>query len=152
MKHIFQNLSFIAPRKSQKNTKTCVTFVTGVKPTSWCLLRPWYKGLATKGLWQAVFLKPYNSLISLYMHVSTLINNSSLFVKFYKSKYIFLFLSHYKSWTCLTFHSDPQNKQISGILILPTSHTIPWSSTPCFDLLWFDVTLLREGFKQNKNH
>ena len=32
---------FIAPTRSQKTTINFGTFVTGVKPTSWCLLGPW---------------------------------------------------------------------------------------------------------------
>ena len=32
----------MAPRRSQKTTINFVTFVTGVEPTSWCLLRPWF--------------------------------------------------------------------------------------------------------------
>ena len=38
----FRIYVFIAPTRSQKTTMYFGTFVTGVKPTSWCLLRPWY--------------------------------------------------------------------------------------------------------------
>ena len=43
-----RNLSFriyfyIATRRSEKTTIIFFTFVTGVKHTSWCLIRPWYK-------------------------------------------------------------------------------------------------------------
>ena len=34
---------YIAPRRSQKIRIIVFTFVTGVKQTSWCLLRPWFK-------------------------------------------------------------------------------------------------------------
>ena len=42
-----RNLSFriyyyIAPRRSKKITIIFFNFVTGVKQTSWCLLRPWF--------------------------------------------------------------------------------------------------------------
>ena len=40
MEPMFQELSFVAPKRSQKITMNLVTFVTGVEPTSWCLLRP----------------------------------------------------------------------------------------------------------------
>ena len=33
---------YIAPKRSQKITIIFFIFVTGVKHTSWCLLRPWY--------------------------------------------------------------------------------------------------------------
>ena len=43
MKNIsFRINLFIEPSKSQKSTHTFVTFVTGVKPASWCLQVPWY--------------------------------------------------------------------------------------------------------------
>ena len=45
---IFQDILFIAPTSSQKSTIRFSTFVTGLKPTSWCLLRPWFKGLDIK--------------------------------------------------------------------------------------------------------
>ena len=42
MEPMFQDLTFFAPRWSQKFTINFVTFVTGVELTSWCLLRPWF--------------------------------------------------------------------------------------------------------------
>ena len=39
----FRIYFYIAPRRSQKITMIFFTFVTGVKHTSWCLLRPWSK-------------------------------------------------------------------------------------------------------------
>ena len=47
-KPFFQIYIFIAPRRSQKTTINVFTFVTGVEPTSWCLLRLWYMCLGTQ--------------------------------------------------------------------------------------------------------
>ena len=38
---IFQDF-FLLPNKVPKSTINFGTFVTGVKPTHWCLLRPWF--------------------------------------------------------------------------------------------------------------
>ena len=40
---IFQDLLLFCTKKVEKITIIFFTFVTGVKHTSWCLLRPWYK-------------------------------------------------------------------------------------------------------------
>ena len=39
--HIFQDLPFSAPMRSQKTVSPLVPFIRGVRPTSWCLLGPW---------------------------------------------------------------------------------------------------------------
>ena len=41
----FRMYFYMAPRRFHNIRIICFTFVTGVKHTSWCLLRPWYKDL-----------------------------------------------------------------------------------------------------------
>ena len=51
-------------KKAPKTTKSCVTFVTGVKPISWFLLRPWsnkWNQLATHCPFEIYFLVKENS-------------------------------------------------------------------------------------------
>ena len=67
----FRIYFFIAPTRSQETIINFGTFVTGVKPTSWWLLRPWYIDQITARVSPRLFLESIspkdfrNSFVSL---------------------------------------------------------------------------------------
>ena len=63
MEPIFQDLHFYCTKKIPKNHNQFCHFVMGVKPTSWCLLRPWFPCTWKQSIQQNLFITFYHQTL-----------------------------------------------------------------------------------------